>query len=228
MTSLQPPKLLLLLPLLGFFIFSFGFSINECQAQEIATADLNYNNPNSLEVIVNKKNPLPAKFRPNDLKYANDGQALRREAYLALQKMKRFAIKNGVLFKLNSAYRSYNNQLDVYNNWVKKDGQIKAENYSARPGYSEHQTGLALDLGNVDGSCNLKPCFAKTPAGRWLSANAHKYGFIIRYPNNKANITGYKYEPWHLRYVGPSLAEKLKVSNKTLEEYFNLPPAPSY
>ena len=135
----------------------------------------------------------------------------------------------GTPMMLSSGYRSYKMQVSLYAYYVQTQGQSVADTQSARPGHSEHQTGLAADLAPADGSCNVESCFATTPAGMWLAANAYKYGFIIRYPSDKTSVTGYSYEPWHIRYVGVELAGKLHAARiETLEEYFKLPSAPDY
>ena len=109
-----------------------------------------------------------------------------------------------------------------YDAYAARDGQAAADRYSARPGTSEHQTGLSFDVTAADGSCHLEVCFENTPEGLWVAENAHLFGFVIRYPEGKENITGYQYEPWHLRYVGPALAEQLHDTGQTLEEFFDL------
>jgi D-alanyl-D-alanine carboxypeptidase len=110
----------------------------------------------------------------------------------------------------------------LYNGYVAKDGQAAADRYSAKPGTSEHQTGLAMDVCLANSGCSLEQAFGDTPAGKWVAANAHKYGFIVRYLPGKDAITGYEYEPWHLRYVGIELATELQRNNKTMEEFFGL------
>ena len=114
-----------------------------------------------------------------------------------------------------SAYRSYDYQAGLYNDYVARDGKEAADRYSAQPGKSEHQTGLAFDIGQLDDS------FGETPAGKWLAQHAHEYGFIIRYPKGKEHITGYMYEPWHVRYLGIDTATSVYQSGLTLEEYLN-------
>ncbi len=132
-------------------------------------------------------------------------------------------------FSLVSAYRSHDTQKVIYDSEVKGFGQVQADRESARPGHSEHQTGWAADLAGPDKKCEIKLCFADTDEGKWLATNAHKYGFIIRYPGGKESITGYQYEPWHLRYVGTALAEEMHGTGiQTLEEFFDLSPASSY
>lgn len=105
-----------------------------------------------------------------------------------------------------SGYRSNDRQKALYNAYVARDGQDAADTYSARPGFSEHQSGLALDAKATNGACTLQQCFAETPAGRWLAAHAAQYGFVIRYTPTNGAVTGYEAEPWHLRYVGTWLA----------------------
>ena len=122
----------------------------------------------------------------------------------------------GLDLSLISGYRSYNTQKELYNKYVKKDGEEVANTYSAKPGHSEHQTGLAFDIGSVDRS------FANTSEAKWIEENAHLYGFIVRYPNGKTDITGYIYEPWHVRYLGKETAKKVWESGLTLEEYLGL------
>lgn len=178
-------------------------------------------------LIVNKKRPLSADFIPADLTNIGNS-AMQEDAANAAKGLIAAAKAQGVDFKVISAYRSYANQESVYNRYVSSDGQANADTYSARPGHSEHQTGLAADLGNTDGSCDLESCFGTTEGGKWLAEHAHEYGFIIRYPEEKTDITGYQYEPWHIRYVGKELAQELHHQGKTMEEFFNLPAAPSY
>jgi zinc D-Ala-D-Ala carboxypeptidase len=179
--------------------------------------------PSSLWVLVNKQRPLPASYAPADL---ND--RLREPAHQALNELFRDAKQAGIDLKIISGYRSYATQQNLYQAYIDKDGQAQADTYSARPGHSEHQTGLATDVGNSNGSCDLEICFGESPAGKWLAQNAHIYGFIIRYQNDKTDITGYQYEPWHLRFVGKDLAKEIHKTNQTLEEFFNTGPAPRY
>jgi D-alanyl-D-alanine carboxypeptidase len=128
-----------------------------------------------------------------------------------------------------SAYRSYSTQVTVYNGWVAKLGQAQADIQSARPGFSEHQTGLALDISALPAKCSLDACFADTPQGQWLAANAWKFGFLLRYPADKTAITGVTFEPWHYRYIGVELATEMHETGvTTLEEFFGLPAAPDY
>ena len=122
-----------------------------------------------------------------------------------------------------STYRSYDYQVELYQRYVDEYGQEAADRFSARPGYSEHQTGLGFDIGEVGQEIHwASESFEDTEAGKWLSENAHNFGFILRYPPNKEHITGYQYEPWHFRYLGVDLATKVYNSELTLEEYLNI------
>lgn len=191
-------------------------------AQQLPTFDktkFSLTDPGSIWVIVNKKRPLPSTYVPTDLTAVAGGQ-MRSEASVALKNLLDTAKNSDQPLSIISSYRSYNTQKTTYNGWVARDGVAQADTYSARPGHSEHQSGLAVDLGN--GTCNLEICFGDTAAGKWLATNAHNYGFIIRYPNGKDNITGYQYEPWHIRYVGAELASELTKASQTMEEFFGL------
>lgn len=193
--------------------------------------------PTSLTVIINKQRALPTGYVPANLvvpkvalrlNSSAEQMHLRLEASIALEKMFAAAKLDGISMILSSGYRSAVYQQQLYSGYVSKNGQAEADKSSARPNHSEHQTGLAADIGEVDHKCDLEACFADTPSGRWLAAHAQEYGFIIRYQANTTAITGYEYEPWHVRYLGIELATAVKNSGKTLEEYFNLPPAPDY
>ena len=156
-------------------------------------------------LIVNKKYSLPANYNPG----------VNQTASAALTKLQQGAKNAGHNIPLISGFRSYSRQQTLYNNYVARDGQTLADTYSAKPGHSEHQSGLAFDVGALDNN------YGSTPAGTWLKENCHKYGFIIRYPKGKESITGYQYEPWHIRYVGVEHATKIMNQNITLEEYLN-------
>lgn len=157
-------------------------------------------------LIVNKKYSLPKDY----------GSGVDEEAYNQLKLLQESAKKAGYNIPLRSGYRSYERQETIYNNYVKVYGQKRTDTFSARPGHSEHQTGLAFDVGKIDDN------YGNTKEGKWLSDNAHLYGFIIRYPKGKQDITGYKYEPWHIRYLGVNLATKVYNSGLCLEEYLNI------
>lgn len=188
----------------------------------------------SLWVVVDKLRRLnPKKYVPAGLKTMDVPHAytpvLRKDAARAYLKMYRAAAKKGLGLVLQSGYRSYASQVSVYNGWVASIGKKAADLQSARPGYSEHQTGLSVDIASATAGCTIQSCFAGTPEGKWLKRNAWKFGWHLRYPKGKTDITGYKYEPWHWRYVGVDLAAELNLTPKiTLEEFFGLPPAPDY
>ncbi|WP_211878252.1 M15 family metallopeptidase [Pseudarthrobacter albicanus] len=183
----------------------------------------------SLQVVVNKHRQLnPAAYVPGPLVRVQ-GEQLRAQAADAYKQFAKAAKAAGVNIMPISGYRSFSQQASLYDSYVLQYGQATADTLSARPGYSEHQTGLAMDIGNASGICALQACFANTPAGRWAAAHGWEYGFIIRYPAGAEATTGYTYEPWHLRYVGPDLALDMKNRGiATLEDYFGLEAAPDY
>ena len=171
-------------------------------------------------ILVNKFYHLPDGYEPKDLvtlssKY-NKGtnSKMRKEAADAFMKMVDAALLDNIILKNASAYRSYDYQVNLYNSYSERDGKENADIYSARPGYSEHQTGLCTDVNTIDSS------FHDTNEAKWLLKNSYKYGFIIRFPKDKEKITGYKYEPWHYRYVGKKAAKIIYKNDLTLEEYY--------
>jgi zinc D-Ala-D-Ala carboxypeptidase len=183
--------------------------------------------PTSIWVVSNKQRPLsPLNYVPSDLTNVGNGQRLRAEAASSLQTMMQAATKEGLALQPLSGYRSYATQQSVYAKEVASYGQAVADTESARPGYSEHQTGWAIDIGG--GGCGIEDCFGNTAEGKWVAVNGYKYGFIIRYQPGKEEITGYRAEPWHIRYVGVELATEMQKSGQTLEEFFGLPAAPNY
>lgn len=160
-------------------------------------------------LIVNKSYPLPKDYRP-------DNDELTSETSNAFEKMRVDAQAEGLNLYISSGFRSYEYQAQLYQRYADRDGYEKADTYSARAGYSEHQTGLAFDLNTIDDS------FANTPEGKWVAENCWKYGFILRYPKGKEAQTGYQYEPWHLRYLGEDMAKKVYDSGLCLEEYLGI------
>lgn len=192
--------------------------------------------PDSLWVIVNKKYGLPASFTPElivpkvrlRLSAKEEQMQINKTSEPAFVELFTSAQNDGVTLVFGSGYRSGSTQKQFYESYKVRDGQKLADTYSARPGHSEHQTGFSADIDSPNGICHLEICWETTPEGQWIKNNAHKFGFIIRYPKDKQNITGYQYEPWHIRFVGKELAQEIHQSNLTLEEFFNLPPAPNY
>lgn len=184
--------------------------------------------PESLRCLVNKMRPFAQiDWEPNDL-VDFEGQQLRTEAARAARTMMDAAKAEGVTLTVSSAYRSYAVQQQTYQHWVSVNGQRLADQLSARPGYSEHQTGLAIDFSSPEG-CRLEECYEDTRAGRWLAKNAPNYGFILRFPKGQQAITGYLFEPWHYRYLGKDLAAQYTVSGAgTLEEFLGTGAAPDY
>lgn len=161
-------------------------------------------------LLVNKWNALPPTFDPGE------DQTTRQ----AFEEMRLAAKQEGITLTIISFYRSYDYQTQLYTNYVKRDGQTAADRYSARPGHSEHQSGLAIDIGDAkDEEMWFSQAFGNTEAGKWLSTHASSFGFILRYLKGKEEITGYMYEPWHFRYVGVAVAEEITSQGLTLEEY---------
>ena len=157
-------------------------------------------------LIANKSYSLPSDFNPG-LDPLCESQ---------FNKLSAAAAEEGLNIYLSSGFRSYDYQDQIYNNYVYWNGQEQADTFSARPGYSEHQSGLAIDVNQIDDT------FIGTPEAIWLEKHCHEFGFILRYPQGKQDITGYKYESWHIRYVGTDLAYKIHETGLTLEEYYNI------
>lgn len=177
--------------------------------------------PTEIDVIVNKNNRLDKDYIPNDLKiinnkYALDDKKLRKEAADNFEMMAKKAKEEGFNIIAVSTFRTYEYQKNLYNHYVKEKGIWYADRCSARAGHSEHQTGLAVDV--ADTSLDYDN-FEKTKEFSWMINNSYKYGFILRYPKAMYHITGFKYEPWHYRYVGKKLAKYLFDNELTLEEY---------
>jgi D-alanyl-D-alanine carboxypeptidase len=158
-------------------------------------------------LIANKSYPLSSSYNPG---------GLTTETSAAFKRLQQAAKNDGINLWISSGFRTYERQQTLYNNYVARDGKQAADKYSARPGYSEHQTGLALDVNNPSSS------FDDTNEAKWLASHCADYGFIIRYPKGKESSTGFTYESWHIRYVGKTLAKKLTNSNQTLEEYLGI------
>ena len=182
-----------------------------------------YNNKNNDLILVNKENSLSSDYKPDNLVKPNivfldssveEEKYMQQEAATALEELFQNAKQNNITLIGSSAYRSYQTQVNIYNKYYKEKGKEYTKQYVAIPGESEHQTGLAIDV------TNPSRCFDKTSIeAQWLANNAYKYGFILRYPKNKEDVTGYSYEPWHIRYVGKNVAEKIYRNSETLEEY---------
>ncbi|MBS4219894.1 D-alanyl-D-alanine carboxypeptidase family protein [Bacillus sp. FJAT-49711] len=186
--------------------------------------------PEVISVLVNKQNKLPDHYSPKDLVYPNvrfifsgnpEKKKMRKEAAMALEKMFAGAEKHGILLAGASGYRSQATQEILYGSYVRRDGKTAADRYSARPSHSEHQTGLAMDVSGITGKCAAMDCFGGSPEADWLAEHAYEYGFIVRYPKGKEHITGYQYEPWHMRYVGIEIATEIYEKDITLEEYYD-------
>lgn len=158
-------------------------------------------------LIVNKTYSLPENYNPDGLTF---------ECEWAFGKMQKAAASKGLSIYISSGFRSFASQKSIYNRYVSRDGRAAADTYSARPGHSEHQTGLSIDLNTITQG------FSNTAEGKWVAEHCHEYGFILRYPKGKSHITGYCFEPWHLRYVGVETATKIANSGLCLEEYYGI------
>lgn len=187
--------------------------------------------PGSITVLVNRKYLLPSSYTPTDLietkirfnfNYSSDKRKLRKEAAKSLEKMFKAAEKKKIILYGVSGYRSYARQKQIYDLNVARRGKSATDTVSARPGSSEHQTGLTIDISAQSVGCQLSQAFGDTKEGKWVAKNAHKYGYIVRYPDGKSKITGYHYEPWHIRYVGIPVATYLYKNKLTLEEYYHV------
>lgn len=179
-------------------------------------------------ILINKQWGLPADFVPHDLIKAqvplsprSRNFMIRKDVNTALKSLFSAAQEDGVELWFHSGYRSYAEQRRVYQRYVDSYGEKVANTFAAKPGHSEHQSGLAIDITSPKSSSLFAPNFGDSKEGKWVANHAHQFGFIIRYPKDKSEITGYIYEPWHLRYVGIELATMLFESGLVLEELEN-------
>ncbi len=175
-----------------------------------------------VDLLVNKYHFLPSNYTPKELEaiaqeYNVSDRQLVHVARIAFEKMAQQAKIEGFYIRAVSAYRSFQYQVELYQRYVTKDGQEKADSYSARPGFSEHQTGLTVDVDNGQTSYTN---FESTEEFQWMQQHAHEYGFILRYPKGKEQITGYDYESWHYRYVGEQIAKEIYELDLTFDEYY--------
>ena len=173
-------------------------------------------------ILVNKYTYLPENYAPDDIVemsnwYAYPNNSIRQEVYDAFKEMSAAAQEDGYTLIVNSSYRTSEEQKEIYEDYEDSRGKEYADTYAARPDFSEHQTGLSLDV--FSPGANMSN-FADTETFKWLSENCYKYGFILRYPEGKEEITGYNYEAWHYRYVGKDLAKKVYDSGLTYDEYY--------
>ena len=190
--------------------------------------------PSSYTVLINKEYGLPSDYIPPDLVIPDitfsfsgykEKKLMRKEAADALASLFQAAKDENLTIYGVSGYRSYDRQLSIYNENVEKYGEEETNLFSAKAGHSEHQSGLSIDVSTKSIHNRLDETFAATPEGKFIKNHAHEYGFIVRYPKDKSEITGYSYEPWHIRYVGIDLATYLYENNLSLEEYYNYSPS---
>ena len=208
--------------------------VEELEEAEEPAPSYDIDTPSSFTVVTNKQRPMnPVDWAPDDLVLPAgipnpSGHTLRAEAAQALEAMQAEANAAGLGFSIVSGFRSYWTQLDLYASYAAAYGGDSADTFSARGGHSEHQTGLVVDLDDGAG-CHLSACFGETGTGLWLRENAHRFGYILRYDEGQDGITGYKYEPWHFRYVGVDVATAMhEAGEKNLEIFMGLDPTPGY
>lgn len=200
-------------------------------ADESVPDDLD--SPDSITVIVNKLRALPADYTPDDLvelssDFTEGSQQLRQEAAEEAEAMFAAAQEDNIALQAISSFRSYDYQQELYDSYLEQYGDGHTNGMSARPGHSEHQTGLALDVDSADGEHTLQTSFGQTEAGQWLADHAHEHGFVIRYPDGAQDITGFQYEPWHLRYFGEQYSTQIFENSGIAEEQFGLEIASDY
>ncbi|NCB32692.1 MAG: D-alanyl-D-alanine carboxypeptidase family protein [Erysipelotrichia bacterium] len=250
MKKIMTVLLVIMLALLGLSVYSYLTDGQRAAAQATPTPTAvstptptavpkptpDFTSPDSLLIVANKTHRLPEGYVPEDLTWSVDcgtGACYMREpAAIALQGMFAAASNDGVNLTLLSAYRSEEYQAQLYNGYVASYGTERADRISSRPGYSDHQTGLAADIGSsVNPAADLNAEeFKATDEGQWLYQHAHEYGFIERYPDGKEEITGYGFESWHFRYVGTDIASAIYAvdPDETFEEYFNVSGGTAY
>ncbi len=180
----------------------------------------------SITRYISQKYPVSENYVPADLRTVNvhvsKPQQLRSEAADKLEEMFKAAIDDRIYLKLASGYRSYREQADLHSYYTQTRGAYYASIVDDHPGASEHQLGLAADLGCWNGACELSYCFTSYPNYKWLQENSWKYGWIERYPEGTQSITGMAYSPWHYRYLGLEEAKKVHESGLTMEEYYKI------
>jgi len=208
-----------------------AFTVTKATTSAKTNAIQTVGNPTSISVMVNKTNSLPKGYRPKDLvrpkvKFLFGNQKLekallRKPAAQALEKMFKAAAAQKITLYGASGFRSYETQDALFKREVAQYGRKKAEMAVALPGTSEHQTGLAMDITAAGVQYHTVEKFANTKEGIWLAKHAHEFGFILRYPKGKENITKYEFEPWHFRYVGVKVATAIYKKHITLEEYYS-------
>ncbi|MCI7551868.1 MAG: M15 family metallopeptidase [Actinomycetaceae bacterium] len=200
-------------------------------------ATLDFEDPSSITALINKTNPVPEDFVPQKLVPLEDygtpmygtENLMRPEAAEALGKMHEAATAAGSEFLAYSAYRSIAVQDMLYRQYSAQTNQETTDTFSARPRHSEHHTGLAVDVQDAAAGCQSQTCFQDTASGKWLAEHSWEYGFILRYPQDSAGVTGYKFEPWHFRYIGVDTARAYHDSGATTyEEFLGQPPSPRY
>ncbi len=185
-----------------------------------------YDATDSIWTLVSKTRPISTNYVPTvsipnvatNTSKSDYEQSVRTDISSQIESLFKAASNDGYPLMIGSGYRPSTLQEYYYNSAVNAYGEEEANRSTAKPGQSEHQTGLAVDISPVSRECYIETCFSETPEGIWLAENSYKYGFILRYPSGKEAITGYEYEPWHFRYVGVDLATAIYESGLTLDE----------
>lgn len=205
------------------------YELSEPEHPDIYTETIE--NPYEILAVANKSFSLPKDYYPKDLTVPDvrfpfeedhPKKQMRKEAAEALESLFSAADDAGIQLFAQSGFRSFKRQEEIFTAFAKQDGIEVANKYSAKPGESEHQTGLVMDVTSKSANFKLSTAFGDTDEGIWVAENAHEHGFIVRYPKGKESITKYDYEPWHLRYVGIKAATDMKNNDKTLEEYLSI------
>lgn len=199
----------------------------ELEEDQTLSIQVHPHNPSHVTALVNKDHSLPKDYAPSDLVQVqvptvfdnSEANQLRQEAADQLVDLFQDASDQGFELLARSGYRSYATQADLFANYVQANGLEAAQTFSAQAGTSEHQTGLAMDITSPEVDYALTESYIDTEPGQWLANNAHRFGFIMRYPQGKEDITGYQFEPWHYRYFGPELASYLFENDLTYEEF---------
>lgn len=195
-------------------------------ADDRSLTDLESDDRDRLLVVITKDVPIaPLDYAPADLTSWRDSDyQLRAEVVEHLEDLFGAAENDGVQLRVVSGFRSYEIQAGTHEDWARRNGQAFADAVSARPGHSEHQSGLAVDLDSRGGECYLDACFGDTPEGGWVAQHAHRFGFVISYPEGLEGRTGYTYEPWHVRYVGPRISGAMdRLGIALLQDYLDSP-----
>lgn len=208
----------------GKYTLAVSDTSSNAQKEFLRIQSILNKNSNGITKLVNKNNALKSGYQPSDMVKpsvsATKAVYLRKTASKSLETMFNSAKKDGIYLSAVSGFRSSSYQSNLYNNSLRVNGYAYTNKYIAKPNHSEHQTGLAMDISAKSVGYDLVDHFEKTKEGKWLSKNAHKYGFILRYKKDRVKDTGYAFEPWHFRYVGNDVATYIYTNNLILEDLY--------